>query len=430
MATTQNSIPRENIMSKKLEDILNEALAPEIKAQLQEAFDEKIEAMRTQVQEAAEADLANRYEHDKAQLVEAMDAMLKDVAKLHEEKKMAEIVKLQEARRNLAESNKSAKQAIRKQISEMADRSGEVINSALQKEISSLRAEKDAAIASAEKLAEGVASVKAKLVENHKDHLAKINEFVINSVTKELSEFDQDKKDLVETRVRLIAESKDKIADMQARFIKESASKVDKMVKSSLKSELSQLREDLEVHRQNMFGRKIFEAMAAEFQSSYLAEGTEVRKMQNLMKAKQAEMDKVIAEAAATKKKLDESLQQKAAAERKIALAESRAERTQIMSELMSNLKSDKRAVMESMLETTKTSALRSAFQKFLPVVLAEGQGKKVAPTGKNTVLRESRKPTISTGNRSVRIDEQKSQQEEQKNDEIATILHLAGIRK
>jgi hypothetical protein len=95
------------------------------------------------------------------------------------------------------------------------------------------------------------------------------------------------------------------------------------------------------------------------------------------------------------------------------------------MSELMGNLKGEKRAVMESMLETTKTSVLRQAFSKLLPVVLSEGT-RKVAPTG-TKVLNESPSQTV-TGNRGRIVEESKD--EAQNNAEIAAIVHLAGIRK
>jgi hypothetical protein len=53
---------------------------------------------------------------------------------------------------------------------------------------------------------------------------------------------------------------------------------------------MKQLHEDIEAHRQNDFGRRIFEAVAAEFQTSYLAEGTEMRKLQKVLESKQAEI--------------------------------------------------------------------------------------------------------------------------------------------
>lgn len=419
-------------MDKKLEDILNEALAPELKEQLQEAFNSKVEAMRSEVEESVRAELANRYEHDKSQLVEAMDRMLSDVIRVHEEAKADEIAKLRESRSKIAESNNSAKAAIRKQIAAMADTSGKLIAESLNKEVTALRDQRLAITAKAEALAEDVAAVKSKLAENHATHLEKINEFITRQLTKELMEFAEDKRALTEARVKFASEAKAKLAETQKAFIKEAAKKVEETVNGTLAREMKQLHEDLEAQRQNSFGRRIFEAVAAEFQTSYLAEGTEMRKLQKVLESKEAEVAAKAAEVAAVEQKLNEAAEAKAAAERKVALAEARAERTRIMSELMSNLKGDKRAVMESMLETTKTSQLRAAFNKLLPVVLNEGSARKGAPTGKK-VLAESKAveaaSTTVTGDRSVR-EVVATQTEVENNAESAAIVRLAGIRK
>lgn len=413
-------------MDKKLEDILNEALAPELKAQLQEAFDSKVEAMRVEVEESVRAELANRYEHDKGQLVEAMDRMLSDVVRVHEEAKANEIAKLKEARSKIVESNRAAKAALRNQLAGMAETSGKLISESLTKEIKALQEQRSLITAKAEALAEDVASVKDRLAENHERHLAKINEFITRQLTKELMEFETDKRALVEARVKLISESKQKLAETQQRFVKEAAKKVEGTINEALSREMKQLHEDLEAQRQNSFGRRIFEAVAAEFQTSYLAEGTEMRKLQKVLESKQAEIEAKEAEVTAAKQKLAEAAKAQEATARKVQIAEARAERTKIMSELMSNLKGDKRAVMESMLETTKTSQLRASFAKLLPVVLNEGT-RKVAPTGKK-VLTEAPSQTV-TGNRDERLVTE-SKDETQENAEIAAIVALAGIRK
>lgn len=125
-----------------------------------------------------------------------------------------------------------------------------------------------------------------------------------------------------------------------------------------------------------------------------------------------------------------ETKKNQAVAERKISLAEARAERTRVMSGLMANLKPEKRDIMESMLEQTKTSALRASFQKLLPIVLNENRKETSKVLGKKVLKESQQKATISTGNRSNRSNvEQENTKEEQKMDEITTIVHLAGIR-
>lgn len=413
-------------MPKSIEEILNETLAPEMKASLQEAFDAKVSAMRVEIEESVRSDLANRYEHDRTSLVEAMDKMLSDVIRVHEEAKADEIVKLSEARTKYLEAIKESKKIARARIASMTEASNKIISESLAAEVKSLRDQKVAIANEAASLTESIEAVKAELVENHEKHLAKINEFITRQVAAELKEFAQDKRALVETRVKLIAENKKKLAEAQSKFIKEAASKVEGVINETLTTEMRQLHEDVERYRENQFGREIFEAFASTYMVSHLSEGSEVRKLQKVLESKEAEIAAANGATEAIKSKLNEAKQTIAAAERKVAITEERAQRNKIMSELLSNLRGDKREVMESMLETTKTANLKSAFEKLLPVVLSEG-ARKTAPTGK-TVLSESKTtspaPTI-TGDRLVREEVEPAMDES-----IAEIMHLAGIKK
>lgn len=412
-------------MTKKIEDLLNETLAPEMKASIQEALDSKVAAMRVELEESVRDELSARYEHDKTQLVEAMDKMLTDAIRVHEEAKAAEIAKLVEARDEYRAALNEARTEARTRISKLAEASSKLITEHLKKEVVSLRETKLAIASEAEMLSESVEGVKAKLVENHEKHLEKINAFVTRQLTKELNEFAQDKRALVETRVKLIAENKQKLAAAQAKFIAESAKKVDAVVTETIKREMTQLHEDIERNRQNSFGRRIFEAVAAEYMTSYLAEGTEVRALQKVLEAKEAEIASKATVLAEAEQKLNEAAQKVAAAERKAQLAEGRRERTKIMSELLSNIRGEKRAVMESMLENTKTGELRAAFDKLLPVVLSEGT-RKATPTGNKTVLKETQQ--VVTGDRAAdRVIVETTTEDD---GSIAEIIQLAGIKK
>ena len=55
--------------------------------------------------------------------------------------------------------------------------------------------------------------------------------------------------------------------------------KLASIVESTVTGELSTLKEDIMLAKENMFGRKIFETFATEFMSSHLAEGTQVSKL-------------------------------------------------------------------------------------------------------------------------------------------------------
>jgi hypothetical protein len=392
-------------MPKTIEEILNETLAPEMKASLKEAFDAKVDAMRVEIEESVRADISNRYEHDKSQLVEAMDKMLTDVIRVHEEAKASEIAQLAEARTKYKTAITESKTAIKGRVAAMSSAAMKMISESVAAEVKSLRDQKVSIANEAAALSESVEAVKSKLVENHEAHLIKINEFVTRQVAKEVGEFAQDKRALVETRVKLISENKQKLAEAQKKFIKEAAAKVEATVTDTLSREMTQLHEDIERNRDNQFGRDIFEAFAATYMSSHLAEGSEVRKLQKMLESRDATIAAKEGEFATMKTKLDEAKTAAATAERRIVVEGERAARSKIISDLVANLRGDKRAVMESMLETTKTVNLKNAFDKLLPVVLAESP-RKAVPAGKKVLSETKVAPAaVTTGDRRVRTE-------------------------
>ena len=50
---------------------------------------------------------------------------------------------------------------------------------------------------------------------------------MVTKLAEEIKEFDQDKKDVVETKVRLVAEAKKKFAEIKQNFVKRSAKVVE-----------------------------------------------------------------------------------------------------------------------------------------------------------------------------------------------------------
>lgn len=413
-------------MPKSIEDILNETLAPEMKASLQEAFDAKVSAMRVEIEESVRDELATRYEHDKNNLLEATDRMLTDVIRVHESAKAEEIAKLSEARNNYKKAIKEHKDEMRQRLSNVTEMATKFVTESVTNEVKALRDQKITIANEAASLTEGVETVKAELLENHAKHIEKINEFVTRRIAAEIKEFAEDKRALVEARVKLISENKKKLSETQSRFIKEAASKVETMINETLGREMRQLHEDVERYRENQFGRELFEAFASTYMASHLSEGSEVRKLQKVLEAKEAAIAEANAAAETVKEQLAESEKKIADAQRKVVVVEERAQRNKIMSELLSSLRGDRRAVMESMLETTKTANLKTAFEKLLPVVLSEGT-KKNAPTGKNVLSESKHAPApVVTGDRQIREDVAALDEDQS----IAEIVHLAGIKR
>lgn len=408
-------------MDKTLTNILGADVLPaELMSQLEEAFAKKVAEARNEAELSLREEFARRYENDKANLVEAMDRMLTDVVQKYEDGKVAEIKKLGEARTKFHRAVKEAKRYHKTKLDEQAAALKTTGVKRIAEEIEGLRAQKQKFVTEQKRLERAYEALKKEMAVSHATRLKKIDEFVVRSVGRELKEFAQDHRALIETRIKLVTESKKKLKETQARFVKEAAKKAETVINECLKREMTQLHEDLERNRQNMFGRRIFEAVAAEFMTSYLAEGSEVRKLQKVIETKEKEL-------ATTKARLDETNKAAEIAKRKIKLAEDSATRTKVLGELLSNLRGEKRSVMESMLATTKTEQLRSTFDRLLPVVLSESGVRKAAPK----VLSETAKPDrrVVTGDRANRLFESAQTEAEMDND-LAQVVRLAGIQK
>lgn len=414
-------------MDNNIAQLLGDKLPPEIATSLQEAFDKKVAEVREQAELALRGEFAKRYEHDKENLVEAIDRMLSDVISKHETEKANAVTKFTEARTAFRKAVKEAKATYRDKLNEQSAASRNVVVEKLKTEVIKLREAKKKILAERLAYADKLTAVKESLTADHNKRLKKIDEFVVRQLEKELKEFMQDHRALVTTRVKLVAESRDRLRVAQRRFVKEAANKVEHTINETLKREMTQLHEDLEKNRQNMFGRRIFEAVAAEFMTSYLAEGTEIRKLQQVLETKEQALS-------TAETKLIEAVKDGQTASRKAKLAEDRIVRSKVLGELLGNLRGDKRSIMEGMLETVRTDALRTSFDKLLPVVLNETSRKAHVSAPTRKPLTETRPQpaanVVTGGQRANRLAEAAEAEAFEFDPDIAQVIRLAGIHK
>jgi hypothetical protein len=196
------------------------------------------------------------------------------------------------------------------------------------------------------------------------DKFIKLEQFVVEALAQEIAEFHIDKKDIAETKVRLIRDGKDAFAQVKEQFIQRAAKLVESTVEKTLNKEIGQLKEDIETARRNDFGRKLFEAFANEYQTSYLNERSETSKLLKVIDMKELEVAQARNDAAQAQQ-LAESKEHKIK-----ALVESK-ERQEVMSELIAPLNGSQKQIMSELLESVQTAKLRSSFDKYLPAVIA-----------------------------------------------------------
>lgn len=306
--------------------ILNE----ESKNQIQEAWTSKLNEARQEIAGELRSEFANRYEHDKAVMVEALDKMV--TVTLAEE-----IKKISEERQQLVADR--AKFVM--EMKNKANKFDAFLGENLKKEISEF-------VADRKKLQEG---------------LAKLEKFVVKALAVELTEFAEDKKDLINAKVKLIAESKTKLESLQKQFISRASNMVQEAVTTTLRAEMTQLKEDVKIARENNFGRRLFEAFATEFSATHLNEHAEIRNLKN----KVTEMATKLEEATKTVENTTSLVESK---DQEIAIIKDSITRNKILNEMLKPLAADKAAVMASLLESVNTSKLENTFQKYLPAVM------------------------------------------------------------
>lgn len=401
-------------METTLKDLLeNTALGDELKATLQEAFENKIRSMETRLHE----DYAARYQNDKAVLVEAMDRMLNDTIR-------SELSEFAEDRAKFRTATKTASQRYNARLREHMKAINAFVARQLNEELTEFVKDRRQLKVQRRQMATELESIRENTSLEYSQRVRKLEEFVLKQLSEEIAEFHADKKALVEQRVKLAQQGRQRIEETRAQFINRAKNLVESTLNTVIRDELSQWRDDIKVARENNFGRKIFEAYAAEYMNSYLAEHSEVRKLTRQLTETNSRLETALRQVDRQKQAQTRLVED---AQARIKTAEERAQRMEVMQEIMAPLGREKRAVMEDLLKNIRTQNLREAFNRYLPTVM---QGN-VAPAGRGKqALAESQtqeKRAVVTGNRTNKLAESVSEETQA---DLGQILYLAGINR
>ena len=353
----------------------NNVISEEIKASIETAWEARIVENKEQVAQQLREEFAQKYEHDKQTMIEAVDRMITDHLS-------QELVEFADDRKQLAEMKVKYAQKMQ-------------ADSALMKQFVSRQ-------------------LAAEVTELHEDQVVmankfgKLEQFVVEALAEEIAEFYKDKKELAETKVRLVREGREQLGKVKQQFVERAAKMVEGVVTAGLKTEITSLKEDIEAARRADFGRKLFEAFAQEYQASYLNEKSETAKLLKVIDMKTVavqEAAKVIEQAQTIVESKEAEI---------VALKEAQT-RKQIMNELLAPLNSEQRNIMGELMESVKTSKLNESFEKYLPAVIA---GK--APQKKQALV-EAKEITGNKVSNSNRSSEEDSN--------IIDIRRLAGLK-
>lgn len=272
--------------------------------------------------------------------------------------------------------------------------------------------------------AEAQADVRAQLTEQwvtERDALveaidSKVGDF-LDSELAELREDIERFRDLEAEHAEKLVEAKGQMAGELKSDLKELVEKIDSFLEIRIAAEMEELRDDLEVVKQNEFGRRVFEAFSEEF-------------------TKFVDADDKEASVGELTKRLQESSQALENSEKRVA----EMERREKIKQVLAPLKDRPRDIMEAILKNVDTDQLDSAYKTFIGrvlresdgatgsekegKVLAEGASKK--PEDKTTKIVES--AVVRTGDTEV-VTEQAVDQPKASNPDLDRIRKIAGIK-
>ena len=350
----------------------------DIGQQLNEAWESKLNEARQQVRAELHEEFAQRYEHDRSVMVEALDKMVT-------ESLSEEIEEFHAEKQAMNEDRVRAQEKLR----ESATKFNDFMVTKLAEEIKELRSDRMIA----------------------KESQQKLEQFIVHALAREIKEFAQDKQAVVEAKVKLVAEGRQQLEALKARFVAESAKKLSAAVAGQLKGEIGQLKEDIKVAKENNFGRKIFESFAGEFSVTHLNDKAETRKLMQKLEEKDRQLAESITQFNNAKKLVESK-------EREVRIIKESNIREKTMSGLLSTLNEEKAAVMQNLLESVQTPKLQAAFDKYLPAVLNTGAVKKSTKTS----LTESTITEV-TGDKAA-----KQEVDMEQRDNVIDIKRLAGL--
>ena len=249
--------------------------------------------------------------------------------------------------------------------------------------------------------------VRAELAEQwtkERDALVEsLEKFVDEQITEELTELKSDIerfRDLEAEYAAKVVEHKSEMAAKVQEDLDQLVDKIDAFFEIRLTEEFEELKEDIEVVKQNHFGRQIFEAFVTEFSKNFVDEES-VQSQLQITESKLEDAAKKIAELEAEQVKL---------------VRESK------MAEVLKPLTGSKREQMAFILQSVETEKLEEAYNQFIGRVLKEEKQEPAAQVIAES--KEVKETKVVTGE----VIEESTQTVAPKNSKLDALRALAGI--
>lgn len=306
----------------------NGLLSPDLQASIQEAWDMQLAEARQQIAEELRTEFAQKYEHDRKQIVESMNDLMSDVLK-------EELAKNEQIRTSIVEQAT----AKRKNMVEFVKRAVTVLSEQSKQQ-----------------------QADRKIM---RESLAGFQKFFVKATERDLKECRQETQRLAATRVQVLEEGRKAILQAKKQFNESASKRAAVWIEGRLNSEMSELKTQINEARQAKYGMKLFEAAMEDFRTYFFNENKEVRALVESVKAKTDEVQDL-------KTQLTESKNAVNDAKKQARLLEGRIVRQRKLDEALNHLPREKRELMQELLESVPTERLDGEIKKYLPMVLKE----------------------------------------------------------
>ena len=210
-------------------------------------------------------------------------------------------------------------------------------------------------------------------------------------------------RDLEAEYAQKLVEEKQNLAVQLQEDLESLIDKIDDFFEERIAEELSELKEDISLARENEFGRKVFESFVKEFNASFVDEKSIQRKLA-VTTDKLSDTQKTIA-------KLEESV--------------ATLQREKKMDEVLSQLAGQKREQMAFILSTVATEKLSEAYSMFIGRVLREDAAPKA-----ETLTESKQTTTLVTGDAPASTGSVITEQKTTQSAALLKTLRLAGVKQ
>ena len=237
--------------------------------------------------------------------------------------------------------------------------------------------------------------------------ITKVDGFVAEALTQEIEELKGDIerfRDLEAEFAERLVEEKHKLASEVAEELDQLVDKIDAFFEMRLSAEMEELKEDIDLVKQNDFGRKIFEAYASTYAHHYVDEDA-VQSQLVVAESKLADAEKQLAT-------LEE--------ERNKMIREAK------MEQILSPLTGGKREQMAMVLKSVDTNRLEESYKFFIGRILKEDAAPAPAPAA---TLNEATKPAPTANKVVTGDDNQPAPAKIVESTQLSDFKRLAGLK-